>query len=154
MTLISVVSRSLLALLAAPLIAAHAAPTAEPDLARYRHASACVAVLKQDASALADRYHEGATAVKPDVVRLTEQGFAFVGTAYKDGLRNPQADQLLQEAEHWLNGQPTSAQRQLSSDCQAEGSKLLSRSNVLERALVSNRARSRVDKLLAPPKTE
>ncbi|HSI56966.1 MAG TPA: hypothetical protein VLA16_05385 [Ideonella sp.] len=141
------------ALLLVSLGSAVAAPPDDAGLARYRHASACVAVMKQDATALAERYRAGATAVRPEVVRLTELGFTFIGTAYKSGLRNPQADQLLDEAEQAQQGQPASALKQLSADCQAEGAKLLRDSNALERALVSNRARARVDRLLASPKT-
>lgn len=142
----------LLAALAAPLGQVHAAPLDDAGLARFRHASQCVAVMKQDAAALAERYRAGATSVRPEVVRLTEAGFAFIGTAYKAGLRNPQADQLLDEAEAVLKGQPAATLKQLSADCQVEGARLLRDSNMLERALVANRVKSRVDKLLSPVK--
>lgn len=120
------------------------------SLAAYRHASACVAVMKQDVVELAARYQAGDTAVRPDMVRLTALGFAFIGTAYKQGLRKPQADTLLAEAEQEQLKQRAGVLRQLSADCQAEGAQLLDDSNFLERALVNNRAQARVDKLLAP----
>lgn len=132
--------------------AALAAPPDDPKLARYRQASACVAVMKQDVVNLANRSRAGTPNLRPEMLRLTELGFAFIGTAYKSGLRNPQADQLLEEAEAAQKRQSPESLKQLSAQCQAEGSKLLKDSNVLERALVSNRARARVDKLLAPPK--
>lgn len=132
--------------------AVQAAPPDDAKLARYRQASACVAVMKQDVVGLADRSRAGTPNLRPEMVRLTELGFAFIGTAYKSGLRNPQADQLLEEAEAAQKRQSPESLKQLSAQCQAEGSKLLKDSNALERALVSNRARARVDKLLAPQK--
>jgi len=153
MTRTPTVSCLLLAAAFALPLASRAAPLDEAGLARFRHASACVAVMKRDAAALAERYRAGTTSVKPDVVRLTEAGFAFIGTAYKAGLRNPQADQLLDEAEAAQKSQSAASLRQLSADCQVEGAKLLRDSNMFERALVANRVKSRVEKLLAPVKT-
>lgn len=142
-----------LLLVLAPLTAAHAAPGDDPALASYRHASECVAVLKRDALGLVERSKAGQTGARADLQRLTEQGFAFVGTAYKNGLRNPQADQLLAEAEQAQQRWPAERLRQLSTDCQGEGATLLKQSNFIERALVGNRAKARVDQLLKPVAT-
>ena len=73
-----------------------------------------------------------------------------MGVAFKRGLRNPQADQLLAEAEQQHRRLAAPAQRQVSTDCQAEAARLLASSNALERALVRNRAKARVEHLLAP----
>ena len=116
----------------------------------YRRASACVAVMKQDVVVLTTRHRAGATAVRPDIQRLTELGFTFVGTAYKRGLRKDQADQMLADAEASQKGQGADTLKKLSTECQAEGARLLAKANVIERALVANRARARVDKLLEP----
>ena len=121
------------------------------DEAFHRRASVCAAVLKRDVLALKDRFLRGETAVRGEIQRLTEQSFTFVGTAYKRGLRNPRADQLLDEAERVQQRQSPALLRGLSVECQAEGAKLLSGANPIERALVRNRARARVDQLLAPP---
>jgi hypothetical protein len=123
----------------------------EADEAYYRRASACTAVLKREVVALRDRFLRGDAAVRPEIQRLTEQSFTFVGIAYKRGLRNPQADRLLDEAEAAQQRQPATTLRQLFNDCQAEGAKLFSGSNAIERALVRNRAKARVDQLLTPP---
>lgn len=133
---------------------AASAPVADP----FVHDSECVAVLKRDAVALAARVDAASSdtassdtareAARREMVRLTEAGFAFIGTAYKKGLRNPRADELLAEAERTLQGRPEAALRSLSRQCQAEGAELLQRANFLERALVGNRAKARVDKML------
>lgn len=135
----------LLPLLSGPVLAADAATDAF-----YRRASACVAVMKQDVVVLTARHQAGATTVRPDIQRLTELGFTFVGTAYKRGLRKAQADQMLADAEASQKGQGADALKKLSTECQAEGARLLAKANVIERALVANRARARVDKLLEP----
>lgn len=123
------------------------------EQAYYLHASACVAAIKQDVLERVAAYRPGQTVQREDILRLTEQSFAFVGTAYKMGLRNPQAEQLLDEAEqrHTLLSPP--AQRKLSQQCQTEGAGLVADANMLERLLVRNRAAARVNKLLPTPLT-
>jgi len=130
---------------------AQAQDTDEAALPAYRHASACVAVLKRDALALTARYKAGHTETRPEIVQLTELGFGFIGNAYKRGLRNPQADQLMAEAELAQKQASAESLKQLSHECQGEGAQILRDANFIERSLVGNRARARVDKLLAPP---
>lgn len=132
-----------------PLAAAAQSDPSPQELARWQQASACVAVLKADVLALRDRTWAGTAGLKPEMKRLTEQGFAFIGTAYKQGLREPLADRLLDEAEAVQKRSSPEALRALSQSCRAEGGKLLKQANVLERMLVGNRAEARVDKLLA-----
>jgi hypothetical protein len=144
-------NHSLVALALAALCGAAAAqsdPSAQ-DLARWQQASACVAVLKADVLALRDRTWSGTPGLKPEMKRLTEQGFAFIGTAYKQGLREPLADRLLEEAEAAQKRASADSLRALSQGCRADGARLLKQANVLERLLVGNRAEARVDKLLA-----
>lgn len=136
---------SVAAVLVAP---AHAA-TGEDDAVFFRRAASCVAVLERDAVSLAGRYRAGERAVKPSLVKLTEQGFSFIGRAYLRGLRKDEADRLTEEAKQVQQTMPADALRQLSTGCQAEGTRLYADAGSLEQMLVSNRARARVDKLLA-----
>jgi hypothetical protein len=130
-------------------VGAQATDAAPPD-PFYRRASDCVAVMKRDVSGLKIRHDAGAVQVRPQMLRLTELGFTFIGTAYKRGLRKEQADVLLLEAEKAQKTMSTDGLRRLSTECQAEGGKLLAKANVIERALVTNRAKARVEDLLAP----
>lgn len=141
----------LVALALAGLCGAAAAQSdpAPADLARWQQASACVAVLKADVLVLRDKTWSGTPGLKPEMKRLTEQGFAFIGTAYKQGLRAPLADRLLEEAEAAQKRASAESLRALSQSCRADGARLLKQANVLERMLVGNRAEARVDKLLA-----
>ena len=143
------------ALLTVPLLLLGSGPARaqDPDdtkLPAYQHASACVAVLKREALVLTARYKAGQIETRPEIVKLTELGVTFIGTAYKRGLREPQADQLLDEAEKAQTHASPEALRQLLGECQLEGAKLLREANFVERALVGNRAASRVEKMLAP----
>jgi hypothetical protein len=132
------------------LVMAAAPAVAAPDDAPfYRRAAACVAVLEHDAAALAGRHQAGERGLRPALVKLTEQGFAFIGKAYLRGLRKNEADRLVDEAKAAQKGQPPEALAQLSAGCQAEGARLYAGANGLEQALVTNRAKARVDKLLA-----
>lgn len=148
------------ALLTAPLLwlllgprlaAAQNADDEAAKLPAHRHASACVAVLKREALVLTARYKAGHTETRPEIVRLTEHGFVFIGTAYKNGLRKAQADALLEEAEQAQKQASPEALRQLLGECQTEGAQLLRDANFIERGLIGNRAAARVDKMLAPP---
>ena len=140
----------LLACLAAPAGAADPSPTTDPF---YRRASDCVAVMKGDVVSLKARHQAGVTQLRPQMVRLTELGFTFVGTAYKRGLRKAQADALLADAEKSQKSMSADHLKKLSTECQAEGGRLFARATAIERALVSNRARARVDDLLGPPQS-
>lgn len=136
-----------------PLLLAAPAVSAADDTPFFRRAAACVAVLERDAVEMAGRYKAGERAIKPGLVRLTEQGFAFVGKAYLRGLRKPEADKLIDEARAAQKSMPADALAQLSTGCRAEGAKLYADASGLEQMIVSNRAKARVDKLLAPKKT-
>jgi hypothetical protein len=136
---------TLLMALACP---ARAAPSVE-DAEFYRRAASCVVVMERDALQLAARYQAGERGVKPRLVKLTENGFAFVGRAYLRGLREAEANRLKAEAAVAQKTLAPDELEQLSSSCQAEGAQLYADANGIERALVSNRAKARVDKLLA-----
>ncbi|MEK8030997.1 hypothetical protein AACH06_09240 [Ideonella sp. DXS29W] len=129
------------------LLAAPAAPAAD-ETPFYRRAASCVAVLERDAVDMAGRYKAGDRSVKPGLVRLTEQGFAFIGRAYLRGLRKAEADKLIDEAKATQKTMTAEALVQLSTGCRAEGAKLYADASGLEQMIVSNRAKARVDKLL------
>lgn len=118
------------------------------DAVFFRRAATCVAVMKADVERLVPRFSAGESALRPNLERLTAQGFAFIGTAYKRGLRKDEADRMLAEAQAQQRSQTPESLRLLSSSCQTEGAALLTNASGLERALVNNRARARVDKLL------
>lgn len=143
---VAVAALSLLAVLPA-----HAGDAEAADQAFFQRSASCAAVMKHEVVKLAERWRGGDRSVQGDARRLTELSFTFVGIAYKRGLRGEAADKLLADAERNQAGQPAAALRQLSTDCQSEAARLLERSNVLERALVRNRAKARVDQLMPDP---
>ena len=112
-----------------------------------QHSAACVAALEHEAEQLAERFRQGHPEIEPVLVERVREGFAFIGSAWKQGLRDEEADKLLKAAEE--------AQKDLSPEqlaarqaaCRAEGAKLLANANVLERAFVNHAAQRRVDKL-------
>ncbi|MEJ7136869.1 hypothetical protein [Amphibiibacter pelophylacis] len=129
------------------------AATAAEDAAQakaWQHTAQCAAVMKREAVAQATRYKAGETALMPGMVTLAEDSFALLGTAYKQGLRKAEADRLLAAAEAELPGISADTQRQTLAACRSEGRALFKDANFVERALVSNRARARVEKLVQP----
>ena len=135
---------AILALLGAPLADAQAAgPTAE-------HSAACVAALESQAEELAERFREGHPELEPALVELVQQGFAFIGTAWKQGLRDPEATRLLKAAEEAQKSLSPQELAERQAACRTEGATLLARANIVERAFVQLAAQRRVDKLKRP----
>jgi hypothetical protein len=115
-------------------------PTAE-------HSAACVAALEVEAIAMADQLRAGKTDIEPELVRRVQQGFAFIGVAYKQGLRKEAADKLLKEAEAKTQALPPDELAARQAACRAEGARILENANIFERAFVAHAARKRVDRL-------
>lgn len=125
------------------------APTLHARDLDPQHMAACVAVLKKEVNALLPDYEKSPAATRARIQQLTEEGFAFIGTAYQQGLRQGKADQLLNEAEQKLSQESPEKLQKLSLECQKEGATLLAQASFWERGLVVNRARKRVDRLLS-----
>jgi hypothetical protein len=134
-----------------PALANPAGAGAQPEhQAFFQQAARCTAVLKTQVTSMQARSAKGEANLRPEMVRLAELSFAFVGRAYLRGLRKPLADQLLSAAEMQQRSLSAPALAALSAECQAQGAQVLNDANFVERALVRNRAAARVDKLLAP----
>jgi hypothetical protein len=122
---------------------AWAAPAA-PTTARC---AACVAALKARAEPLAQRLKRGDASAEAPLMPIVTASYAFVGTVYKQGVRSPQADELLRRAEQAQASLPPAELTRLQDACQREGDQLLKDANQLERMIVNRAARSRIDKL-------
>lgn len=127
---------------------ANAAPAAAAS-ARELHAAQCVAALQVSTEALARQAKAGNDAVRPLLRRRLEAGTAFVGDAYLHGTTNEAraralADQALEDQKA-LSADKL-AERQAA--CEAEGTTLIANSNALERSIVKQMAKKRMEKLL------
>ena len=135
--------------LLASLIGAGPARAALPsaDAVFFQEASECTAGFK--ARVVQHLKQPPSEARNQAILKDTEHGFVFIGVAYKKGLRNPEADQMLKAAEgRWSQ---LSAAQQVSrlGRCTQQADQLMAEVSGLERFLVRNRAQARVDKLLA-----
>lgn len=135
-------------LLALPMALA-AAPAAPEDPVFIRSAS-CVAALKARAEPLAERVRHGDAAAEVPLTPIVQASFAFIATAYKQGLRQPKADEMLQRAEQAQSKLPPEVLAKLQDACQAEGDHLLAEATGLERMLVGLAVRKRIAKLRKP----
>jgi hypothetical protein len=115
--------------------------------AAFERTAICVAAMKTKAEVLGDKYRAGDDAVKGELTSLTEAGFAFIGSAYESGLRKEEADRRLAAAEEQLKSLPEAETAALVVACRSEGAGILAKSNALERSLVKNAARMRVNRL-------
>jgi len=114
------------------------------------HSADCVAALEVEAIEMADQLRAGKSEIEPELVRRVQQGFAFIGVAYKQGLRKEEADKLLKQAEANTQTLPHAELVARQTACQAEGARLLANANVFERAFVAHAAQRRVDRLKQP----
>lgn len=129
-------------------IMATTALAAEPKPA-HEHRAACVAALTTQAEPLAARLKRGDRSVEAELLKLTQSGFALIGIAYQDGLRKPEADQLLDAAKQAQKSMPAPALSQLQASCRVEGAQVLADANTLERFLVTSAAERRVKRIAA-----
>lgn len=114
----------------------------------HEHRAACVAALTSKAEPLAAQLKGGDRSVEAELLGLTEKGFAIIGAAYKDGLRKPEADQLLETAKKAQKTMPAAELSRLQASCQVEGAKVLTDVSGLERYLVTSAAERRVARIL------
>jgi hypothetical protein len=117
---------------------------ANADLAQ---AAGCVAALKARAEPLAKRLRSGDAAAETTLVPIVTASFAFIGTAYKQGLRQKQADELLAAAEGRQAQLPPAELAKLQDACQVQGMQLFTQANFFERQFVSRAVRNRIEKL-------
>jgi len=118
-----------------------------------QHSAECVAALEVEAETMADQYRSGHTDVEAELVRRVQQGFAFIGTAYLQGVRDAEADRLLKAAEAAQKEIPVDELTARQAACRSEGARLLENANVIERAFVMKAAQRRVERLKHPRAT-
>jgi hypothetical protein len=116
----------------------------DPKLA---HAAACVAALKARAEPVAQRVRHGEAGAEAQLLPIVTASFAFIGTAYKQGLRSPQADEVLKAAERAQASLPAAELVKRQDACQAEAQQLLAQANYFERLFVQHAAHARIAKL-------
>jgi hypothetical protein len=130
--------------LALALSFATSAALADPNPSQ---AAYCVAALKARAEPVAQRLRRGETTAEAQLLPIVTASFAFIGSAYKQGVRSPQADELVKAAEQTQSRLPPAELGKVQDGCQAQGEHLLSQANAFERAFVTHAAHARIDKL-------
>lgn len=133
--------------LAAALALAGVTTQAQDPEPTPQHSAACVAALEVEAIAMVEEMKAGHPEIEPELVRRVQQGFAFIGIAYKQGLRKEEADQLLKQAEADTQALPRTELTARQQACQTEGARLLENASPFERAFVRLAAQRRVDRL-------
>ncbi|MBI5926378.1 MAG: hypothetical protein HY836_12380 [Aquabacterium sp.] len=125
---------------------AQAEDSSAVDQRFFLDAADCAAALE---ARVIDRQTQARTAARDEaMLRDVEHGFVFIGVAYKRGLRNPQADDMLHAAEkRWSALSKADKEARLAS-CTSQGLRLMDEVSMLERFIVRNRASARLDRLL------
>ena len=126
------------------MLAAALPAQADPSVA---HGADCVAALKVRAEPLAERLRHGDAAAEASLLPIVRASFAFIGSAYKQGLRNPKADEMMAAAEKAQAQMPPAELARMQDACQAEGTQLLAQASVFEQLFVNHAVRKRIDRL-------
>lgn len=119
---------------------------AEPLPPFYLEAADCTAAF--EARVIERKAQPPSEARNKAILQDTEHGFVFIGVAYKQGLRNPQADELLKAAEKRWHALSKAEQALRLNACSSKAAQLMDDVSMLERFIVRNRASARVDRLL------
>jgi len=119
---------------------AYAAPASAP------HAAACVAALKAREASMAASAPAG-TPAAPELLSVVQGGIAIIGTQYLAGLRESEARQMLDAAEHEFEALPQPEAQARQAACQQEGSALYRHASSFERMLITRAAERRIRRL-------
>ncbi len=138
-----------LAVLASTLAGTAAADDA--DEAFYQRAATCAAAMQIDQLALANRARAGDAEARPQLLQLTKLGFAYVGTAYLRGLRDPRGSDMLKAATAEQKDWPAARHTALAAECHAEAQKVYDNAGSMGQWLVDKKATKRVDRFLSAP---
>ncbi len=122
------------------------AESAEVRQPTHQEASDCAAAF--EGRILQRRTEARTDARNQAILRDAELGFTFVAVAYKQGLRNPEADQMLKASEKRWAALTEAERRKRLAQCGTWAQQLFDDFNGFESYLVRNRAQARVDRLL------
>ena len=132
--------------LAGPALAADA-----DDEAFYQRAATCAAAMQFDQLALVAKARAGATEVRPELLQLTRLGFAYVGTAYLRGLRDPRGSDMLKAATAEQKSWPAARHTALVAQCRVEGQKVYDDASSVRQWALDRLATKRVNRFLSAP---
>jgi hypothetical protein len=128
-----------------------AAASSDDDEAFFQRAATCAAALQFDQLALVARARAGATDVRPELLHLTKLGFAYVGTAYLHGLRDPRGSDMLKAATAEQKSWPAARHAALVSECRVEAQKVYDNAGGMWQWAVDKKAAKRVERFLSAP---
>lgn len=129
-------------------VAQASASTPSPDSAAFfQEASDCSAAYKAGVTA---RLAQPKTEARDKaILEDTERSFVFIGVAYKQGLRKPEADTMLAQSEQRWAKLPKAEQAKRVGACTKRAEKLMEEVSFIERYAVQNRAKARVEQQFA-----
>jgi len=131
-------------------LAGGAAASDADDEAFYQRASNCAAAMQFDQLTLVAKARAGATDVRPELLHLTQLGFAYVGEAYLKGLRDPRGSDMLKAATAEQKNWPAARHAALVAECRVEAQKVYDNAGMW-RWPIDSKANKRVDRFLAMP---
>lgn len=87
------------------------------------------------------------TPAEPELLSVVQGGIAIIGTQYLAGLREAEARQMLDAAEHEFQSLPPREAQARQAACQQEGTALYRHASAFERMLITRAAERRIRRL-------
>jgi len=150
-SLSSFVPRGLALVALAWTLAGPAAAADDTDEAFYQRAATCAAAMQVDQLALAYKARAGDQEAHAQLLQLTRLGFAYVGTAYLHGLRDPRGSDMLKAATAEQKSWPAARHTALAAECHVEAQKVYDNAGGMWQWAIDKKAKSRVDRFLSAP---
>jgi hypothetical protein len=132
-------------------LAGPAAAADDADEAFYQRAATCAAAMQVDQLALANKARAGDEEAHAQLLQLTRLGFAYVGTAYLHGLRDPRGSDMLKAATAEQKSWPAARHTALAAECHVEAQKVYDNAGGMWQWAIDKKAKSRVDRFLSAP---
>lgn|SRR5690606_17197590 len=114
----------------------------------------CVAAMTSKAEPLAEQAKAGNAQADAQLLPLVSSAFTFIGLAYKQDVSKEKADALLEQAKIDQKFLPPKTLSTLQQACQKEGDLLYADLNFVEKTIVKQAAKRRIEKLKRPKKAK
>lgn len=120
----------------------------------FDRASDCAIIHRQKLVQLINHQNDVDIDVNSEIQHESEMAYVFGGTAYKKGLRQPLAGELLDKSIGKIKELMPEDEHELHKSCKQEAMQLWKLANFFEKALVKKWAASLIEKLLSERKIQ
>lgn len=136
-------------LLALGILAGSSANAAVDDPSQFHQNAVCVAAIEHELKDDVAAAESATDDLRRQWLARMEAGFAIIGQSYRQGLREPQATELLDRAREEVEAWAPPRRQAHAHACAERGERLLAQASALERYLLERAAQRRLARFLS-----